>query len=83
MTTNESAPGDEAGGARDEQRASGNVVSIVRRPGARRFNVADLNDTRPNALRAWASACWHLREHGVTPLPPAHVRRALIRRRWW
>ncbi|MBO2439812.1 hypothetical protein [Actinomadura nitritigenes] len=44
--------------------------------------VAELDDVRPAALRAWASACHHLREHGLIPLPPAHVVRALRRRGW-
>lgn len=53
-----------------------------RPPGVRRFNVVDLDDIRPRQLRAWAAACWHLRAHGLEPLPPAYVARALARRGW-
>lgn len=45
--------------------------------------VADLADLQPVALRAWASACHHLRSRRLPPLPPEHVRRALARRGWW
>lgn len=45
--------------------------------------VALLDDLRPSALRAWASACHTLAEAGVRPLPPRHVERALKRRGWW
>lgn len=45
--------------------------------------VARLDDLRPNQLRAWASACWHLRACGLEPLPPAYVVAALRRRGMW
>ena len=46
-------------------------------------SVADLDDLRPGPLAAWRDACLHLASRGLPPLPPEHVRRALVRRGWW
>lgn len=76
----QNGPGVESRPARRSARWTADDAAIVRH---RRDGIAELSDLRPRQLRAWASACWHLREHGVTPLPPEYVRRALVRRRWW
>ncbi|GGP98395.1 hypothetical protein BKA00_005816 [Actinomadura coerulea] len=76
----QNGPGVESRPARRSARWTADGALIVRH---RRSGVAELDDIRPGALRAWASACWHLREAGTTPLPPAHVVRALARRGWW
>ncbi|WP_433138697.1 hypothetical protein ACQPZ8_37425 [Actinomadura nitritigenes] len=68
------------GGAVEDERPGRHNVAI--RVIGHRINVAELDDIRPPALRAWASACWHLGECGLMPLPPAHVVRALRRRGW-
>lgn len=47
------------------------------------FTVPRVDDLRPTALRGWAAACAHLRDHGLEPLPPRYVVRALRRRGWW
>lgn len=47
------------------------------------LGVAELDDVRPGALRAWAAACHQMARAGVPPLPPPHVIRALKRRGWW
>ncbi len=74
----QNGPGVESRPVRRSARWTADGDLIVRR----RTGVAELDDVRPHALRAWASACRHLREAGTTPLPPAHVRRALARRGW-
>lgn len=80
MTSNmQNGPGVEARPVRRSARWTADGDLIVRR----RTGVAELDDVRPHALRAWAAACWHLREAGTTPLPPTSVRRALVRRGWW
>ncbi|GAA3215527.1 hypothetical protein [Actinocorallia longicatena] len=62
-------------------RARPNVSTLTRTYDDHR--VTRLDDVRPGALRAWASACWHLRACGLEPLPPRPVVNALRRRGWW
>jgi hypothetical protein len=52
-----------------------------RRLRPQRRDVVRLDDLKQ--LRAWASACHHLRSQGLEPIPPDYVRRSLIRRGWW
>lgn len=62
-----------AGAPSTDERLTGGYVTT---------RIATLNDLRPAQLRGWALACAHLRAHGLEPLPPAYVARALARRGW-
>lgn len=63
-----------AGAPSTDERLTGGYVTT---------RIATLNDLHPAQLRGWALACAHLRDHGLTPLPPPHVARALAHRGWW
>ncbi len=63
------------------QQARSNVSTLTRTNDPAR--VTRLDDIRPAQLQAWASACYHLINCGLTPLPPSHVVAALRRRGWW